>query len=105
MISLKPESPEELRKRLRDMSDLELHRFGNDIADRSSGGKEEKSEIRIPSRSRAGRSSSRRRSWISSTSRRTSWRMRCIESQRTGHRRLLLERRWPPAFADQRRAP
>ena len=28
MISLKPESPEELRKRLRDMSDLELRRFG-----------------------------------------------------------------------------
>jgi hypothetical protein len=28
MISLKPESPEELRKRLREMSDLELRRFG-----------------------------------------------------------------------------
>ena len=28
MISLRPESPEELRKRLRDMSDLELRRFG-----------------------------------------------------------------------------
>ena len=28
MISLKPESPEELRKRLGDMSDLELRRFG-----------------------------------------------------------------------------
>jgi hypothetical protein len=28
MISLKPESPEELRKRLREMSDIELRRFG-----------------------------------------------------------------------------
>jgi hypothetical protein len=28
MISLKPESPEELRKRLREMSNLELRRFG-----------------------------------------------------------------------------
>ena len=28
MINIKPESPEELRKRLRDMSDLELRRFG-----------------------------------------------------------------------------
>jgi hypothetical protein len=28
MISLRPESPEELRKRLREMSDLELRRFG-----------------------------------------------------------------------------
>jgi hypothetical protein len=28
MISLKPESPEELRRRLRDMSNLELRRFG-----------------------------------------------------------------------------
>jgi hypothetical protein len=28
MISLKPESPEELRNRLREMSDLELRRFG-----------------------------------------------------------------------------
>ena len=27
MISLKPESPEELRKRLREMSNLELRRF------------------------------------------------------------------------------
>ena len=28
MISLKPESPEELRERLRQMSELELRRFG-----------------------------------------------------------------------------
>ena len=28
MIGLKPESPEELRKRLQEMSDLELRRFG-----------------------------------------------------------------------------
>jgi hypothetical protein len=28
MIGLKPESPEELRSRLREMSDLELRRFG-----------------------------------------------------------------------------
>ena len=28
MIRLKPESPKELRKRLRDMSNLELRRFG-----------------------------------------------------------------------------
>lgn len=28
MIELKPESPEELRKRLGEMSDLELRRFG-----------------------------------------------------------------------------
>lgn len=28
MISLRPESPEELRKRVRDMSDLEPRRFG-----------------------------------------------------------------------------
>jgi hypothetical protein len=28
MISLKPESPEELRERLREMSNLELRRFG-----------------------------------------------------------------------------
>ena len=28
MIQLRPESPEELRKRLREMSDLELRRFG-----------------------------------------------------------------------------
>jgi hypothetical protein len=28
LIELRPESPEELRKRLREMSDLELRRFG-----------------------------------------------------------------------------
>ena len=28
MIQLKPETPEELRQRLREMSDLELRRFG-----------------------------------------------------------------------------
>jgi hypothetical protein len=28
VINIKPESPEELRKRLREMSDLELRRFG-----------------------------------------------------------------------------
>jgi len=28
LIQLRPESPEELRKRLREMSDLELRRFG-----------------------------------------------------------------------------
>jgi len=28
LIQLRPESPEELRKRLRDMSNLELRRFG-----------------------------------------------------------------------------
>jgi hypothetical protein len=28
MIGLKPESPEELRRRLREMSDVELRRFG-----------------------------------------------------------------------------
>jgi hypothetical protein len=28
MISLRPESPEELRERLQEMSDIELRRFG-----------------------------------------------------------------------------